>query len=314
MARKRIVFVVIVLSLILAAHNHARQEDFPVLKGPYLGQKPPGMTPEMFAPGIVSTELHDDAAPAFSPDGDEAYFRIVYNMNGEYYGTIFMMRLEDGRWSSPKIAPFSGKYMDGGVSFSRDSRKLFFASTRREGNLPPADMDLWEVLRTGEGWGTPRRIPELNTAGNEMYPHESPDGMLYWNVEAKRNDLKPETFRSHRIDGAWMKREKVHLFDDPSIRIHTFASVGGFLLLTKMTEQNDVDMFVSFKRKDGTWGDPLNLGPAVNSRSMDKCPTLSPDGKYMFFVSSRPHVHKDPKKMWHSPLLENTEEIFRADV
>lgn len=29
--------------------------DFPLLKGKYLGQKPPAMTPEIFAPGIIST-------------------------------------------------------------------------------------------------------------------------------------------------------------------------------------------------------------------------------------------------------------------
>jgi hypothetical protein len=31
-------------------------ESFPVLRGPYLGQTPPGATPEAFAPGVVSTE------------------------------------------------------------------------------------------------------------------------------------------------------------------------------------------------------------------------------------------------------------------
>jgi len=31
-------------------------DNFPILKGPYLGQKAPGMTPEIFAPGVISTE------------------------------------------------------------------------------------------------------------------------------------------------------------------------------------------------------------------------------------------------------------------
>jgi len=37
----------------------AEPEGFPVLKGPYLGQNPPGMTPEVFAPGIISTDATD---------------------------------------------------------------------------------------------------------------------------------------------------------------------------------------------------------------------------------------------------------------
>ena len=51
----------------------AQKEDFPVHKGPYLGQKPPGMTPEVFAPGIISTEHKEHSTLAFSPDGTEIF-------------------------------------------------------------------------------------------------------------------------------------------------------------------------------------------------------------------------------------------------
>jgi hypothetical protein len=73
-------------------------------------------------------------------------------------------------------------------------------------------------------------------------------------------------------------------------------------------------MFVGFKRDDGSWGDPINLGPAVNSSYMDKCPSLSPDGKFLFFVSSRPNGNKNPQKVWPHPFFKNLKEIFSADV
>ncbi|HUU04349.1 MAG TPA: hypothetical protein VMZ49_00590 [Patescibacteria group bacterium] len=44
------------------------------LTGPYLGQKPPGMTPELFAPGIISLAGFVDFKGSFSPDGNEYYF------------------------------------------------------------------------------------------------------------------------------------------------------------------------------------------------------------------------------------------------
>ena len=44
----------IFLFSILVFSSYAQQDDFPVLKGPYLGQKPPGLTPQLFAPGIIS--------------------------------------------------------------------------------------------------------------------------------------------------------------------------------------------------------------------------------------------------------------------
>ncbi len=38
----------------MAKENTKDKSDFPVLTGFYLGQNPPGLTPEIFAPGIIS--------------------------------------------------------------------------------------------------------------------------------------------------------------------------------------------------------------------------------------------------------------------
>ena len=51
---KKLILISSVL-LVAAIRISARQTDFPKPTGPYLGQKPPGMTPEIFAPGIIST-------------------------------------------------------------------------------------------------------------------------------------------------------------------------------------------------------------------------------------------------------------------
>jgi hypothetical protein len=65
--------ILISYMLLLSAIVNAQQTDFPKLTGPYLGQKPPGMTPIIFAPGSVSTE-RTEFGNAFSPDGGEFYF------------------------------------------------------------------------------------------------------------------------------------------------------------------------------------------------------------------------------------------------
>jgi hypothetical protein len=68
-------YVSVLCFLVLSANRLMSQpNDFPKLKGPYLGQKPPGMTPEIFAPGIVSSPEFIDFKGAFSPDGREYYF------------------------------------------------------------------------------------------------------------------------------------------------------------------------------------------------------------------------------------------------
>ena len=67
-----------------------KSEKFPVLKGPYLGQKPPGLTPEVFAPGIISKAgFHLHSSLAFSPDGRKVYF-TKFIPEPEVQSTIYL--------------------------------------------------------------------------------------------------------------------------------------------------------------------------------------------------------------------------------
>jgi len=44
------------------------------------------------------------------------------------------------------------------------------------------------------------------------------------------------------------------------------------------------DLYISFRQPDGTWTEPRNLGPDVNTKGYDFAPSLSPDGQYLFFT------------------------------
>jgi hypothetical protein len=68
-------------------------------------------------------------------------------------------------------------------------------------------------------------------------------------------------------------------FLDPKERYIILSSFRGGLGLS--------DLFISFKKKDGSWSAPVNLGPKINSSAKDEYPFVSPDGKYLFFNSNR---------------------------
>ncbi len=78
--------------------------DSPVLKGAYLGQDPPGMEPEIFAPGIISTG-ESEGCSAFSPDGKE----FIFNKFRDSKTFIYIMKETEGGWSKPKLALSSFK-------------------------------------------------------------------------------------------------------------------------------------------------------------------------------------------------------------
>ena len=66
-----------------------QQDSIPVEK-PYLDQTLPGNTPELFAPGIVSTEHHEGSL-VVHPDGNEIYFWVYFHskQKTEIYASRF---------------------------------------------------------------------------------------------------------------------------------------------------------------------------------------------------------------------------------
>ena len=67
-------------------------------------------------------------------------------------------------------------------------------------------------------------------------------------------------------------------------RFMVFAGSGG------PGDRGGFDLYVTFRSPSGAWSAPLNLGPGVNTAANEHFPSLSPDGRFLFFVSDR-----DPK-------------------
>ena len=96
----------------LTSLAEAQEIDFPVLKGPYLGQKLPGETPELFAPGVISKSDSKEMGCTWTPDMKEFYFTRQGTPSNPRAWAIWFTKEVDGIWKKPQIVTFSGKYMD----------------------------------------------------------------------------------------------------------------------------------------------------------------------------------------------------------
>ncbi len=154
--------IILISSAVLISCNrnnnspNENESNFSELEYPYLCQKPPGMTPEVFAPGIISTGLND-CCSIFSSDGKEFYFGLG---SGPDY-IIVCTRVENRNWAKPEICPFTGKYNDSEPSMSYDGKKIVFRSNRplNRAGKPDDGSDIWIVERRGSTWSEPRRLP-----------------------------------------------------------------------------------------------------------------------------------------------------------
>ena len=48
-----------------------------------------------------------------------------------------------------------------------------------------------------------------------------------------------------------------------------------------------MDLYISYRKQDGNWTEPINLGPNINTPRYDDVGDISPDGKYMFFTRKK---------------------------
>jgi len=264
---------------------------FPELRGPYLGQKLPGMEPEVFAPGIVSTGLATRDV-AMTPDGEELYFSVT--MGGRTM--IMVSRIQDGVWREPEVAPFSGRYLDIEPSISADGQRFFFLSTRPQPGQEEKPgwvyQDIWVMDREGDRWGEPYNLgPPVNTESPEYFPSVTADGTLYFTREGE--DRVSATWRSRLIDGVYAEPEKLGPeVNCGSDRFNVFVAPDESFAIVPAVGREDglggVDYFVIFRSEDDTWSEPVNMGPAINQpEGREWSASLSPDGKYLFFMTSR---------------------------
>lgn len=313
------------MAAILASGSLQTQEksdDFPVLKGPYLGQTPPGMKPEIFAPGIITTELHDDAAPVFLSDGKEVFFRIIGLVNHKIVGKIFHMKEQNGRWTFPQIASFCSFKPDMGIegkmAASPDGSKLFFSSTRPTSAKDTSeDLNIWYVKRTVDGWSAPINIGEpINTEKNENISSIGPDDTLYFDIESVEGEYSSESVYSKFVNNKYTAPKKMDeiLTRLPYAGDCIISPDGSFVIISAMSERDIPDLLVSFLKLDGSWCKPINLGKNINSEKVDKFAGFSPDGKYLFFVSRRDNLQKNKKRVWNLNYFQGTLKSGGADI
>jgi Tol biopolymer transport system component len=192
------------------------------------------------------------------------------------------MRRVGNRWTALEILPD-----DNMPTLSPDGKRLYYGS-KKEGE------DLYYVEKQGNGWSAPKsaglvtRFPEVRFA---YYPSITRNGTVYFMGHLEGQWINLGIYRSELVNGEYAKPEVLppsintlkgtrnwtpHIAPDESYLI--FSSTRG------LPESDQGDLYICFRRPDGSWTDPVSLGEPINSREMERFPAVTPDGKYLFFT------------------------------
>ena len=255
----------------------------------------PVAAPEVFSPGVVSGPAHD-SAPAFSPDGRELYF----TRSSSSLSTILVSHRVAQGWSEPRIAPFSGEWLEMEPAFSPDGRFLVYASNRPDEDggapidgffngvaRPGKGARLWRVDRLPTGWSRPRLLPPGINDGHAVYaPSVARDGSLYFMKPG--TDGRFQLFRAQAEPTGFGPAERLPFNADGAASVDpAVAPDESFVVFSSSRKPaRGMNLFIALRSGDG-WGCAIPLGEAVSSSGSDAEARLSPDAQTLYFASDR---------------------------
>lgn len=249
----------------------------------FLGFERPVLSVEIFAEGLVSTNLKQRDL-TISPNRTEMYFTVF---GSGFDGNIYFSTFENETWSVPKVASFSGGSQDLEPSFSPDGTRLYFSSNRGS-----SSFDIYYVNRLDDGtWSDPISVGSpINTSANEFYPSVSENGSLYFTANYSNGQGGEDIWYAELEDGAYKTPVSLANFcgatDEFNAYVAPDESFIYFSSFGRPDGQGGGDLYIARKDASGEWSPASNLGTRVNSILLDYSPFVL-DG-FLFFTSTRP--------------------------
>lgn len=154
-------------------------------------------------PETINTPNVNVGTIAFSPDGRTMVF--AKGNTGKRKGAndvdLYLSRFRNNAWTEPvQININQPDSWESAPAFSPDGRHLYFSSNRKGGF---GGLDLYSAQMDSRGRFTRVRNlgPEINTSGNESFPHISENGKMYFSSDGHAGYGMLDIFVVERVNG-----------------------------------------------------------------------------------------------------------------
>ena len=195
--------LILYISLLVSASVFVNGQDngFPKLFGPYLGQKPPRESPEIFAPGIVSTSMYNHSSISISQDGSEIYWAMAPLDEPR---RIYYSKRVNNLWTKPEIVPFTLSEDGDCPVLSHDGNKLYFNSNRPILDNKNRRERIWCVERINEEWGSPYPLAmEINNEHLHWQVSVDKHSNIYFGSERNGSKGRDDIFVAEYQEGSY---------------------------------------------------------------------------------------------------------------
>jgi hypothetical protein len=256
--------------------------------------------PVNLGPTVNSSAV--DSAPAVSKDGLSLFF-YSNRTGGQGSNDIWVSQRAstDDAWGTPVNlgATVNTAAMEFVPALSRDEHWLFFASDRLHGY---GGQDIWASYRTHVhddfGWQAPVNLgPNVNSSADDnastYFENDGGAPQLIFGSGRLGGANRSLFVSNQQKDGTWGPATSIAELNAPGftqnrpsishdgleIYFYSNRQPGGF-------GANDI-WVATRDSTDAPWSTPVNAGATVNTSGGELHPSVSPDGKSLYFSSDR---------------------------
>lgn len=267
--------------------------------------------PQPFNPVNVGAGINTanyEYFPAITADGNTFMFtrNLRESANPEAAGQedFYMSKKVNGVWQTAlPVTSVNTLGNEGAPSLSADGEIMFFASCMEiTGDYGSQDRkgygscDIFYAQKINGKWTKPRNAgPVINTKNWETQPSFSSDGKTLYFIRGMvtREGIKNPDIYSSTIgeDGKFTEpvrlpsqinteEEEESVFIHPDNQTLYFSSRG-------RPGMGGLDIYMSKKQADGSWGEAVNLGYPINTARDENSLLVDANGKLAYFASER---------------------------
>lgn len=242
----------------------------------YLGQTPPGSTPKIFAPGIISLPNRAEYNISISPSGKE----IIFSLGNWPKRWTMLMEYKNNKWNSPDTIAFSKTRSVDEASFSPSGDRIYYYAYNAPNSFGAAD--LCYSTNNGSIWSEPVNLGKtINTTEDEYHPCVVADGSIYF-----ENTSGTMCYAKFESDTFRTRVSLPTIFNTSAVYGNPYVAPNESYMIISSSRAGGIgkrDLYISYKRENGKWTNPKNLGNKINTTQDEATSDVTPDGKYLLF-------------------------------
>lgn len=182
-------------------------------------------------------------------------------------------------WTEPALPSFARDLTEYEAFITPDYQKIIFKSKRPKPDGGTSEGGIWYAQKEKEAWSDAQYLPDAINKEWIMSVTSTLDGTLYF---TGRTGIA----RSRFVNGEYVKPEILPKEINKNKYFgasHPYIAPDESYLIFDAEGMTNSELFISYRKKDGSWTEAVKLGPQINTDQYEGIATVSPDGKYLFF-------------------------------